>query len=395
MKRYGNLYDKIISLDNLRLADEKARKGKLQSYGVRRHDENREQNLIDLHEQLKAGTFKTSQYDIFTIHEPKEREIYRLPYYPDRIVHHAAMNILEPIWCSIFTADTYSCIKGKGIHAAARKLKQYLREDPAGTRYCLKIDIRKYYPSIDHDILKQIIRRKIKDRRLLALLDEIIDSAEGVPIGNYLSQYFANLYLAYFDHWIKEEKRTRYYFRYADDIVVLSDSKEHLHALLADMREYLAVELHLQIKDNYQIFPVEARGIDFVGYVFYHTHTLLRKSIKQTFCRKVAKIRKRKIRPAEKELKQEICPWWGWAKHCDSKHLFKQQLKKTGYEDIFKPPTRHDRESGRRNALLQLRDQADRATERGRAGTSPRIRVPERTHLRGTNGREHPESRSS
>ena len=162
----------------------------------------REQNIQELHHQLMEGTFRTSPYDIFKIYTPKERDIYRLPYYPDRIVHHAVMNILEPIWCSIFTADTYSCIKGKGIHAAARKLKQYLREDPPGTRYCLKIDIRKYYPSIDHDILKQIIRRKIKDRRLLALLDEIIDSAEGVPIGNYLSQYFANLYLAYFDHWI-------------------------------------------------------------------------------------------------------------------------------------------------------------------------------------------------
>lgn len=365
MKRYGNLYDKIISLDNLRLADEKARKGKLQSYGVRRHDENREQNLIDLHEQLKAGTFKTSQYDVFTIYEPKEREIYRLPYYPDRIVHHAVMNVLEPIWCSIFTADTYSCIKGKGIHAVQRKLSKELRKDPEGAKHCLKIDIKKYYPSIDHDILKQIIRKKIKDVRLLKLLDEIIDSADGIPIGNYLSQYFANLYLAYFDHWMKEVKRVKYYYRYADDIVVLSGSKEHLHALLADMREYLRVELNLQIKNNYQIFPVEARGIDYVGYIFYHTHTLLRKSIKQTFCRRAAKIRKRKTQPTEKEFKQEICPWWGWAKHCDSKHLFKQQLKKTGYEDIFKPPTRHDRKSGRRHSLLQLRDQADRAAGRG------------------------------
>lgn len=371
MKRYGNLYDKIISLDNLRLADEKARKGKLQSYGVRRHDENREQNLIDLHEQLKAGTFKTSQYDVFTIHEPKEREIYRLPYYPDRIVHHAAMNILEPIWCSIFTADTYSCIKGKGIHAAARKLKQYLREDPAGTRYCLKIDIRKYYPSIDHDILKQIIRRKIKDRRLLALLDEIIDSAEGVPIGNYLSQYFANLYLAYFDHWIKEEKRTRYYFRYADDIVILSDNKQHLHGLLREIREYMDT-LKLEVKNNYQIFPVADRGIDFVGYVFYHTHTLLRKSIKKRFCRKIAAIRKRESRLQKEitpeEFKQEICPWWGWAKHCDSKHLISKLSKQTKHEIIFTQQARHIPKSGRREPLLQLRHHRDAATGDRTAG---------------------------
>ena len=371
MKRYGNLYDKIISLDNLRLADEKARKGKLQSYGVRRHDENREQNLIDLHEQLKAGTFKTSQYDVFTIHEPKEREIYRLPYYPDRIVHHAAMNILEPIWCSIFTADTYSCIKGKGIHAAARKLKQYLREDPAGTRYCLKIDIRKYYPSIDHDILKQIIRRKIKDRRLLALLDEIIDSAEGVPIGNYLSQYFANLYLAYFDHWIKEEKRIRYYFRYADDIVILSDSKQHLHGLLGEIREYMDT-LKLEVKNNYQIFPVADRGIDFVGYVFYHTHTLLRKSIKKRFCRKIAAIRKRESRLQKEitpeEFKQEICPWWGWAKYCDSKHLISKLSKQTKHEIIFTQQARHIPKGRRRKPLLQLRHHRGTATGARTAG---------------------------
>ncbi|MDR1338620.1 MAG: RNA-directed DNA polymerase, partial [Prevotellaceae bacterium] len=177
-------------------------------------------NLLKLHETLKAGSFRTSKYTTFTIYEPKEREIFRLPYYPDRIVHHAVMNILEPVWLSIFTADTYSCIKYRGIHATAGKVKKALK-DVEGTAYCLKLDIRKFYPSIDHDILKQIIRRKIKDIRLLALLDEIIDSADGVPIGNYLSQYFANLYLAYFDHYIKETEQVKYYFRYADDIVIL------------------------------------------------------------------------------------------------------------------------------------------------------------------------------
>lgn len=373
MKRYGNLYEKIISLDNLQLADQKARKGKLRSYGVMKHDENREQNILELHKQLQTGTFKTSPYDTFKIYEPKERDIYRLPYYPDRIVHHAVMNILEPIWCSIFTEDTYSCIKGKGIHAAAGKMKKYLSNDPEGTRYCLQIDIKKYYPNIDHDILKQIIRKKIKDRRLLNLLDEIIDSAEGVPIGNYLSQYFANLYLAYFDHWIKEEKRVKYYFRYADDIIILSDSKQHLHGLLAEIREYMET-LKLKVKNNYQIFPVKDRGIDFVGYVFYHTHTLMRKSIKQRFCRKIAAIRKRErtrhISP--EEFKQEICPWWGWAKYCDSKHLISKLSKQTKNEIIFTQQTRNHSKSGRREPLLQLRNKrsATGARRRRRSNTS-------------------------
>lgn len=334
MKRIENLYDQICTLENLELADEKARRGKLRSHGVKRHDKNRTENIKSLREALLNGTFRTSKYDVFTIYEPKEREIYRLPYFPDRIVHHAVMNVLEPIWTSIFTADTYSCIKNRGIHAAAKKVLKALREDPETTTYCLKIDVRKFYPSIDHDVLKGIIRRKLKDKRLLALLDEIIDSADGVPIGNYLSQYFANLILAYFDHWIKEEKRVKYYFRYADDIVILASDKAYLHSLLKDIRQYMC-ELKLEVKDNWQVFPVASRGIDFLGYVFFHTHTRMRKGIKQRLCKRIGKLNKRKTL-TEEEFKRNVCSWWGWAKYCDSKHLIKKLSKSTKYEIKFK-----------------------------------------------------------
>lgn len=183
MKRIGNLYNRICDINNLILADNKARRGKINSYGVLKHDINRDDNLYKLQEILLTCTYKTSKYDIFQIYEPKERDIYRLPYYPDRITHHAVMNILESVWTSIFISDTYSCIKNRGIHAAAQKLSSQLYKDPIGTKYCLKLDIRKFYPSIDHLILKQILRRKIKDSRLLILLDEIIDSVDtGVPI---------------------------------------------------------------------------------------------------------------------------------------------------------------------------------------------------------------------
>lgn len=335
MKRIGNLYEKVCSIENLQLADEKARKGKLRTYGVIEHDKKREVNLLKLRETLLNGTFHTSKYDVFTIYEPKEREIYRLPYFPDRILHHAIMNVLEPIWVSTFTADTYSCIKNRGIHAAAKKEKQALREDPEGTTFCLKLDIRKFYPSINHDVLKSILRRKLKDKRLLRLLDEIIDSADGVPIGNYLSQYFANLYLTYFDHWIKEQKRVKHYFRYADDIVILASDKSYLHSLMGEIRAYLG-DLKLEVKGNWQVFPVAARGIDFVGYVFFHTHTRMRKGIKKTFCRRLAKLNKRKRPLSEKDFKQAICPWWGWAKSCDSKHLIKKLSKTSKYEIKFK-----------------------------------------------------------
>ena len=339
MKRIGNLYEKIISLDNLRLADEKARRGKLRSYGVLLHDKNREANILALHETLKNRTFKNSEYSTFTIYEPKERIIFRLPYYPDRILHHAFMNILEPIWVSVFTTDTFSCIKNRGINGCMLKVDKALK-DVENTRYCLKIDVKKFYPSIDHDVLKQIVRRKIKCPDTLALLDQIIDSAAGVPIGNYLSQYFANLFLAYFDHWIKEEVGVKYYFRYADDMVFLHKDKAFLHDLLTQIDAYLRDNLHLTIKANYQVFPIaknrsdkHGRGLDFVGFVFYHEHKLIRKSIKKNFCRAVARLNKQPNLSA-KDYKQGVCSWLGWAKHSNSKHLLKTIIKPSFYGNL-------------------------------------------------------------
>ena len=325
MKRVGNLYNKIIDIDNLRLADEKARKGKVKSYGVILHNKNRDNNIILLHEKLKNKEYKTSKYNVFKIYEPKERDIYQLPYYPDRIVHHAVMNILEPIWVSMFTADTFSCIKGRGIHGCWKKVKKALK-DEENTKYCLKVDIKKYYPSINHEILKRLIRKKIKCNDTLELLDEIIDSVQGVPIGNYLSQYFANIYLTYFDHYVKEKMKVKYYFRYADDMVFLHQDKKELRKIYKEINTYLKDELKLEIKHNYQIFPTQIRGIDFVGYVFRNSHTLIRKSIKQNFCRKIAKLQKRKLN--NKELKQCIAAWLGWCKYSNSINL----LNKIVYE---------------------------------------------------------------
>jgi RNA-directed DNA polymerase len=315
MKRLNNLFQQICSIENLQLADAIASKGKSKQYGVIIHNKNKEQNILQLRQMLINKTYKTSAYTTFKIFEPKEREVFRLPYFPDRITHHAVMNVLEKIFVSVFTADSYSCIKGKGIHAAANDVKKALR-DEANTTYCLKLDIKKFYPNIDHAVLKQLLRRKIKDADLLWLLDEIIDSADGLPIGNYLSQYFANFYLTYFDHWLKEFLGVKYYFRYADDIVILHNSKAYLHQLLTAIKTYLSNNLKLAVKENYQVFPVAARGIDFVGYVFYHTHTLLRKSIKQNFARMIA----------HRRNDASIAAYYGWLKHCNSKNLLKKLL---------------------------------------------------------------------
>jgi RNA-directed DNA polymerase len=313
MKRIGNLYNRIISMDNLILADQRASKGKGRQKGVREHFLNRDENLLMLQGMLENGSFQTSAYKTFIIFEPKRRIIYRLPYFPDRIVHHAIMNVLEPIWVAFFTADTYSCIKGRGIHSAGRKINKVLKNVP-DTQFCLKLDIEKFYPSVDHAILKQIIRIKLKDPRLLTLLDQIIDSADGLPIGNYLSQFLANVYLSYFDHWLKEVMKVKYYFRYCDDLVIFADNKPYLHQLLADIRLYLEVDLHLRVKNNYQIFPVDSRGVDFLGYVFYHTHSRLRKSIKQNFAKAVA----------QRKGKASLAAYYGWAIHVNSKNLLKK-----------------------------------------------------------------------
>lgn len=323
MKRINNIFPLIAEPENLALADRIARKGKATQQGVIEHDRNREQNMKTLHELLLTKQFTTSDYTTFTIFEPKERHIHRLPYFPDRIVHHAIMNHLEAEFVRTFTRDTYSCIKGRGIHAAARGVRKALSDVP-GTTYCLKLDIQKFYPSVDHAILKQLLRRKIKDQDLLWLLDDIIDSAPGLPIGNYLSQYLANFYLAYFDHWLKEQKQVKYYFRYADDMVILDASKEKLHALLADIRRYLWENLKLTVKGNYQVFPVRARGIDFVGYRFYHSHTLLRKSIKQNFARMLA----RRKNPAS------IAAYRGWTNHADCKNLIRTFLNMNDFKDF-------------------------------------------------------------
>nr|DAK91635.1 MAG TPA: hypothetical protein [Caudoviricetes sp.] len=355
MKRIGNLYHTIISVENLREADRKARKGKTHTYGVRVHDKNREANILALHEALLTKTFKTSPHDVFTIFEPKERLIFRLPYYPDRIVHHAIMNVLEPIWVKTFTYNTYSCIKKRGIEGCARQVDKIIREFEGKPLYCLKIDIKKYYPSISHNVMKRLIRRKIKDADLLWLLDEIIDSAQGLPIGNYLSQYLANLNLCYFMHWVNEclpelvrmalklkEKPHIEAVEYADDIPFFAESKDVLHQVFKFIKGYIEEELELNIKSNYQIFPIaknrydrSGRALDYVGYKFYRNQKLIRKSIKKNFCHTVSRLNRRKPPLDAKAYKQAVASWLGWAKHSDSKHLLKTIIKPCYYDSIL------------------------------------------------------------
>jgi len=321
MKRYGNLYSKIYYIENIKLAHKNARKGKLYYSEVKTVDVNQEKYFMKIHNMLKNKTFSNSKYEVFTKQcGNKEREIFKLPYFPDRIIHHCIMNVLEPIWMKTFITDTYSSLKGRGIHKGVKRIKKALK-DRENTKYCLKMDVKKFYPSIDHVILKRIIRKKIKDKDLLGLLDEIINSAKGVPIGNYLSQYFGNLYLSGLDHWLKEQKGCKYYQRYCDDLVILHSDKNRLSQLRKEISDYLKIELNLKLKDNWQVFPIGKRGIDFLGYRFFHDYTLLRKSIATRFKQRIKQIKRKHKYLTPINILSGIMSYWGWMKHADCHRL--------------------------------------------------------------------------
>jgi len=323
LKRHNGIYQGIYALENIRLAHQNARKGKGHYSEVRMVDANPEKYFQEIHNLLKNKAFVNSPYEIFSRKEKgKTREIYKLPYYPDRIIHHCIMQVLEPIWMKIFIRDTYASMKNRGIHDGVRRMKIFLKDIP-GTKYCLKLDVRKFYPSIDHNILKSIIRRKIKCQDTLWLLDTIIDSALGVPIGNYLSQYMANLYLAYFDHWAKAELGVKYYSRYCDDIVILHNDKHFLRDTFFKIQEYLSVVLKLDIKSNYQIFPTAIRGIDFLGYRFFGNKTLIRKSIVKEFLHKMDRIRPDNIKPGDVN---SAMSYYGWFVYGNASGLWRKKI---------------------------------------------------------------------
>lgn len=288
MKRVGKIFDKICTMENFQLAYKRATKGKKEYKEVKEIEKDVEGCLTQLLDELKTHKYQTSEYFIFKLFTGgKEREIYKLPM-RDRIIQHALMNYMEPIFRKSFIVDTFSSIKGRGIHRGLYRVRRALK-DVENTEYCLKLDIRKFYPSIDQELMKQSLRRKFKDKELLIELDKIVDSTDkGLPIGNYTSQYFANFFLTPFDHWVKETLGVRYYFRYCDDIVILGQSKEYLRNILHKVQEGIK-QYKLEFKPNWQIFPVEDRSVDFLGYKIRHDYTLIRKGIKKNFKRKVAR----------------------------------------------------------------------------------------------------------
>lgn len=344
MKRIGNLYEKIYDIENLRLAHKQARRGKSFYTEVKLIDENEDEYLYRLQDMLIHKTYHTSRYEVFEKKEGKKiRKIYKLPYFPDRICQWAIIQVIEPYLMRTLTDDTYSALPGRGVERARRKMVRALKTDPENTVWCLKIDISKYYPNVNIEKLKLKYRRLFKDNDLLWLLDEILDSNPdtGVPIGNYISQYSGNIYLSDFDHRVKEVYHIKHYFRYMDDMVFLSSSKEELQNLIKEITKYLADEYDLKVKDSWSLFRVEDRGIDFVGYVFRHDSIRLRKSIAHSIKKTSSKIRWRVNNDMElnRHLYFSFNSLKGWLKHSHSGWL------KIRYFDIIEDHVQdyHDR----------------------------------------------------
>ena len=227
------------------------------------------------------------------------------------------------------TNDTYSAIPNRGIHLALGRLKKCLKHDEVNTKYCLKIDMKKYYPNINQEIMMNKFKRMFKDKDLLWLLEEIITSTKsGIPIGNYVSQWCGNLYLSDFDHWIKEKKKVKHYFRYMDDCVFLANTKEELHALKSDIEKYVWGNLKLTLKGNWQVFPTNVRGIDFVGYRCFKDYVLLRKSTYKNLRKKSRGLKKR-LERGEKMTYTDWCSmnsYKGWLKHGNCHNLAKKYV---------------------------------------------------------------------
>jgi len=350
MRRFSHLWSQVVTFENLLLAYNKARKGKRSRDEVAYFMMNYEYELLDLQKELVTGQYKPRAYRQFIIYERKPRTISAASF-RDRVVHHAIMNIVEPLLDRSFIFDSYACRKNKGVHAAVDRYQRWSEK----YYYALKLDIASYFPSIDHQILKQQLQHKIKDKKVLWLLNRILAFAPqtgskrvvyfsgddlltplerriGLPIGNLTSQFFANLYLNELDHFIKEKLKVSAYLRYVDDMVLLSNNKLELHdwhKKIAKRLEKVRLKIHPR-KAN--VFTVRS-GVDVLGYNVFPDYRLLRNDNGHRFSRKLRKFSKCYAKGTMdwEDFNPSVQSWIGHASQADTEGLRKAIFNKVAF----------------------------------------------------------------
>lgn len=346
MKRYGNLWQKLVSFENIFSAFQKAIKGKgNMPYGLY-FIRDLEHNLLEIQSQLVDKSYQPGDYQTFFIYEPKKRMISAAPF-RDRVVHHCLINIIGPIFEATFIEQSYANQEGKGTHKAIRDVQNAMRHHD----YVLHCDIRKYFPSIDHEILKSIIRRKIKDADVLWLIDLIIDGSnpqelvidyfpgddlltpierrKGLPIGNLTSQFFANIYLNGFDHFVKETLGCRFYARYVDDTVVADSNKNYLWEVRDEMKNYLST-IRLSLHPRKQHIRPVTQGLRFLGQIIYPDRRLLPKTNIRRFMRRMNKFQQlyAEYKMNFPEINHSFQSWLGHAKQANTYTLRRGLFRK-------------------------------------------------------------------
>lgn len=339
MKRYGDLYETITGFENLYLASRRAMLGKRGKESCASFELDLEEELLQLREELLAGSYRPGPYREFTIYDRKPRKISAAPY-RDRVVHHCLCRVIEPIFERTFIHDSYACRPGKGTHRAVLRFTEFARR----YRYVLKTDIKRYFPAIDHEILVAKIEKKIKCRDTLRLIATIIASSNpqetvetyfpgdslftpferrrGIPIGNLTSQFFANVYLNDIDHYAKETLKCRAYIRYVDDITVFGDDKKRLWETKHLLEGFLAGERLTLHPAKTFVVPV-TEGVDHLGYRIFPTHRLLRRVNVRRFTRTLTRFRNLYARRAISlgEIDRSVQSWLGHAGHADTRGL--------------------------------------------------------------------------
>ena len=342
MKRIGYLYEKICDRENIKAAIRNASKGKRDREYVRRISENADYYADEISEMLKSKNYTFHPNRHKTIKDGaslKERDITIPVFYPDQIIHWAVVQVLQPIFTKGMYRYSCGSVPRRGGIYAKNYIEKVQRKKDA--RYVLKLDIRKFFPSVPHSELKKLLARKIKDKDTLSLLYAIIDNGgEGLPIGYYTSQWFSNFYLQWIDHYIKETLKIKYYVRYVDDMVLIDPNKRKLRKAMRELSERLK-GYGLKIKENWQLWKRYSRPIDFVGYRFYEKYTLLRKRLLLRLMRTVKRISQFGLNIQQARRFNSLI---GWGTHINFRNFYVGKIKPTVSKGLAKRYiSRHDK----------------------------------------------------